>query len=131
MPRLFFATILVLFNSTAFAQFKQPDPIYQFVCADPGKPPVCTMRCWSGGEKVEFKYNELIVFQYKEHPRRIWFTADKKPGILGDDATCDFGHYPSVPIGRPSSGSAIPPISLDGLKPGTACVGEACYGPKK
>jgi hypothetical protein len=122
---------LLLSGVPARAQYKAEDVIYDFKCAEASK---CALKCWNSGTMVEEKYVTLRVYQYKEHPRRIWYKADGIPHILGDDSTCNFGALPVTPIGPTPQGTTpgtpVPSTSLDTFKPGKSCIGAQCFGPK-
>jgi hypothetical protein len=130
MIRLLVGIVAMIWSTAGFAQWKIADPIYDFKCDAPS---TCTLRCWNSGTLVEEKYNVLKVYQYKEHPTRIWYSINSIPHILGADATCNFGALPVTPIGGTPAGSSgtIPSSSLSGPKSGTVCIGDQpCVGPK-
>src|SRR3979490_1126171 len=126
MFRLLIIVTALTWNTAVFAQWKTADPIYDFRCDAPSK---CTLKCWNSGALVEEKYNALKVYQFKEHPTRIWYSIEGVPHILGADATCNFGALPVTPIG-PGPSSTPQGASLEGAKPGTVCIGDQCIGPK-
>lgn len=114
-----------LVATAANAQFKKEDALYQFVCGGQSAP-ACVAKCLGPGGPLEVSYRDkLIVFQIKEHPRRIWLNADGLRTLVGDDYSCQFPSVPAVP----TDGSAVtvPNTNLNVPQRQKTCVGNTCF----
>jgi hypothetical protein len=104
---------LLLVAGVAHAQVKQEDRLSHFGC---GATPACDLKCWGpGGTTIQVEYREAYVYQFKEHPRRLWLSVDGRRYVLGDSETCQFGNPPTVPINPPP--------------PQCTCIGGVCNPP--
>jgi hypothetical protein len=109
----------------ANAQFKKEDALYQFVCGGPSAP-ACVAKCLGPGGLLEVSYRDkLIVFQIKEHPRRIWLNADGLRTLVGDDYSCQFPSVPAVPTD--GSAATVPNTNLTVPQRQKTCVGNTCF----
>ena len=102
MLRLSIAVSLAVASSGALAQVKTPDWLAQFDCPAGS---ACTLKCWGAGGDINTTYKSLLVYQYKEHPTRLWYLTDTKRYIGAIDQTCSFEGQ--------MQGQMIPPTSLD------------------
>jgi hypothetical protein len=68
-----------------------------------------------GNQDVKVKYKEIVVYQYKEHPKRIWMSVDGWPYLLGQSDGCKFGNPPSTPLASQAQpqpqGTPLPQIN--------------------
>jgi len=81
----------------------------------------CSLKCWGTGGNIEFTYRSVTVFQWKEHPRRLWISSDSGQYVVGDDTSCKFEgtpkfKYETVPLGPPP-------------QPQCTCIGNQCFPP--
>jgi hypothetical protein len=104
MVRFSIVVGLALASSSAFAQVKTPDWLAQFDCQAGS---TCTLKCWGAGGDILTTYRSLVVYQYKEHPTRMWYLADTKRYVAAIDQTCSFegqmqgAMIPPTPLNRP------------------------------
>ena len=64
--------------------------LVQYDCAQD-----CTLKCWGTGSNIELTYRTLLVFQWKDHVRRLWISVNDTQYVLGDDTSCKFEGRPS------------------------------------
>lgn len=103
MMRVSIVAGLALASTSAAAQVnKTPDWLARFDC-QAGL--TCTLKCWGAGGDIETTYRSLSVYQYKEHPTRMWYLADAKRYVAALDQTCSFEGQMQEAM--------IPPTSLD------------------
>ncbi len=77
---------------------KREDVLSHFGCG----PTKCDLVCRLAGQEVNLKYDVVYVYQFKEHPRRLWMSVDGRRYFLGDDDSCRFGNPPTSPIDAPT-----------------------------
>jgi hypothetical protein len=78
----------------------------------------CDLECWGPGGTLAFQYSNLTVFQFKDHPRRLWLGVNGAQYVLGDDFTCMFEGTPSIKLTTSPLG---PPPT-----PPKVCIGSVC-----
>ena len=81
----------------------------------------CNAQCTGPQTTFTVTYRTLLVFQWKDHVRRLWLTANDQHFVLGDDVTCKFEGRPSFQFG--SSPLGPPP------RPACVCIGNQCNPP--
>jgi hypothetical protein len=112
MLKLSIAAALTIASTSAFAQIKTPDWLAEFDCQSGI---TCTLKCWGAAGELTATYKTLVVYQYKEHPTRLWYLVDTKRYIAGVDQTCSFEGQ--------MQGNMIAPTSLDRKdKPNTVII---------
>lgn len=80
----------------------------------------CNLKCWGTEGSIDLTYRTLTVFQWKEHPRRLWITVNNTQYVLGDDTSCKFEGTPKYKF----TTIDIPPV-----RPPCICIGGQCNPP--
>lgn len=97
------------------------DLLEDFTC--PGQS--CQTECVGPGGPLAFGAKDVKVYQYSEHPRRLWLDADGQVYVLGDDDRCHFGGNANVPFAtQPIQSSPLQPP-----QPACICIGGQCTPP--
>jgi hypothetical protein len=121
--RAFFVFAAMLFFGThcAFAEtgLQSIEKLSIFRC-ESGK--TCSLKCWGAGGDLTDSYKELLVYQFKDHPRRLWLILDNQRNyVAAVDQTCKFEGILSVggvadttlsPSAAPPQVSIVPPTKL-------------------
>lgn len=81
----------------------------------------CKAECTGPNTSFAVTYQQLTVFQWKDHVRRLWLAVNNEQFVLGDDTTCKFQGTPrfqfsSSPLGPPP-------------QPPCVCIGNQCTPP--
>lgn len=113
----FFASLVVLglFPMPANA-YSEMQPLVEYVCTQD-----CTLKCWGTDGNIDLTYRTLTVFQWKDHPRRLWIAVGNTQYVLGDDTSCKFEGKPTFQFQTSPLG---PPVA-----PQCICIGSQCTPP--
>lgn len=100
-----FATVLAfVFCGSAWAAdgLKPIDQMLKFSCPAGQS---CKVKCWGAGGDLDQSYTNVLIYQFKDHPTRMWlYVDDKYSFVLGVDQTCKFDGTLLV--------GGVPPIDL-------------------
>ena len=94
--------MLSLFSWSPASALSEIDGLVRYDCESPN----CTAQCTGPSTTLSIPYRQLLVFQWKEHVRRLWIAVGDKHYVLGDDTTCMFEGKASF---QTSSSSLGPP----------------------
>jgi hypothetical protein len=128
MFRCFIVLAFIIMGGAAAAQtiqVKPEDMISYFKCANQ----TCDLKCWGTGGNIDAKYKEMYVYQFKQHPTRLWLNVDGTRYVLGDNMTCKFGSQPTGITAPPPSEvqQASPPARFKPNQQEETCIGNNCY----
>lgn len=80
----------------------------------------CTATCVGPNTNLTLNYKQATVFQWTDHPRRLWVALADGHHVLGDDVTCRFEGKPTFKFGT----SPLPPVH-----PPCICIDNVCTPP--
>jgi hypothetical protein len=109
------AILLTLFVRPA-AALSEIQGLVQYDC----QTATCSFLCTGTNTNLNVSYRQALVFQWKDHVRRLWIAVNDVQYVLGDDVTCKFEGKPSFTF--PSS--PLPPV-----QPPCVCIGNQCNPP--
>lgn len=87
-------------------------PLVQYDCTQD-----CNLKCWGTEGNIDVTYRTLTVFQWKDHPRRLWIAVNNTQYALGNDTSCKFEGTLTFKFQT----SPIPPVT-----PPCICLGNQC-----
>jgi hypothetical protein len=116
MFRLLALIALLSFGALPAKALSEMQGLVQFDCTQD-----CSLKCWGTAGNIDLTYRTLLVFQWKDHVRRLWIAVNNTQYVLGDDTSCRFEGTPrfkfqTSPLGPPPSQQCI-------------CIGGQCLPP--
>jgi hypothetical protein len=81
----------------------------------------CNLKCWGTAGNIDLTYRTLLVFQWKDHVRRLWISVNDTQYVLGDDTSCKFEGTPKFKFQTSPLGPQPAPQCT--------CIGSQCFPP--